>query len=325
MCRHLAYLGPPLALADVVVRPPKGLYEQSWAPRLQRYGTVNADGFGIGWYPHTSGAAGPHPDPGPCEPAAAPDEDGGMPARYRRAVPVWADTNLPDLTRAVRSGAVLAAVRDATEGTAQDETAAAPYAHGRWLFSHNGAVGDWEDLIDDLGEQVAPSRLLGLESRCDSALLWTLLTRHLDAGEPVEEALASLTVRVARIRPAARLNFLLTDGSTVLATRRGDTLWYRTGPRSVWVASEPDAGQGAGDGRDSAEDARQGGAESAPGLGSGLGPGPGSGSRTGSGPGSGAGSEAGWQEVPEESLLVATATTVRTVPLVHASERIPIA
>ncbi|SCK32613.1 glutamine amidotransferase [Streptomyces sp. WMMB 714] len=314
MCRHLAYLGPPLTLADVVVRPPKGLYEQSWAPRLQRYGTVNADGFGIGWYPHTSGAAGPHPGRSD-EPAAASFEDGGRPARYRRAVPVWADTNLPDLTRAVRSGAVLAAVRDATEGTAQDETAAAPYAHGRWLFSHNGAVGGWEDLLDDLGEQVAPSRLLGLESRCDSALLWTLLTRHLDAGEPVEEALASLTVRVARIRPAARLNFLLTDGSTILATRRGDTLWYRTGPRSVWVASEPDAGQGTGDGRDRAEDARQGGAEPGPG------PGSGSDSELHLGPGS----EAGWQEVPEESLLVATATTVRTVPLVHASERIPIA
>ncbi|MFC4496013.1 class II glutamine amidotransferase [Streptomyces ovatisporus] len=300
MCRHLAYLGPPLPLADVVTRPAKGLYEQSWAPRLQRYGTVNADGFGLGWYPHTAQAADAAADPSGPHGTAAPGDE-WRPARYRRAVPVWADTNLPDLTRAVRSGAVLAAVRDATEGTAQEETAAAPYAHGRWLFSHNGAVRDWEDLLDDLGERVPPGRLLGLESRCDSALLWTLLTRHMDAGEPVEEALASLTVRVSRIRPDARLNFLLTDGSTILATRRGDTLWYRTGPQCVWVASEPDAGDDRGDDRgdNRGDNVRQ------------RGPDP--------------GSEAGWQEVPEESLLVATATTVRTVPLVHASERIPIA
>lgn len=305
MCRHLAYLGPPVCLADIVTRPVKGLYEQSWAPRLQRYGTVNADGFGLGWYPYPIPYRQQvaHPD----EEAEAETETGAetpqAPARYRRAVPVWADPNLPDLTRAVRSTAVLAAVRDATEGTAQDETAAAPYAHGRWLFSHNGAVQDWEALLDDLGERLEPRELLGLEARCDSALLWALLTQQMDAGQPAEEALASLTSRVARIRPSARLNFLLTDGRTILATRRGDTLWYRTGPQSVRVASEPDAGShGSGDGDGPA----------------------GSGTADG-GADADSGADGGWQEVPDESLLVATTSTVRTVPLVPAAERIPIA
>ena len=50
MCRHLAYLGPPATLRSVVIEPPHGLYRQAWAPRRQRYGTVNADGFGVGWY-----------------------------------------------------------------------------------------------------------------------------------------------------------------------------------------------------------------------------------------------------------------------------------
>ncbi|WP_070009969.1 ergothioneine biosynthesis protein EgtC [Streptomyces abyssalis] len=263
MCRHLAYLGPPSSLADIVVRPPGGLYEQSWAPRMQRYGTVNADGFGLGWYPA--------PDSGR-------DGHEQHPARYRRAVPVWADVNLPDLARAVHSTAVLAAVRDATEGTAQDETAAAPYADGRLLFSHNGAVRDWERLVDDLGVPVEPAELLRLEARCDSALLWALLTRSIRAGEPPEDALAWLTGRVAEIRPGARLNFLLTDGRTIWATRCGDTLWYLTGRCGVRVASEPDVAP--------LED-----------------------------------SEAGWQEVPDDSLLVATVSSVRTVPLAHAAGR----
>ncbi|WP_314174144.1 ergothioneine biosynthesis protein EgtC [Streptomyces winkii] len=270
MCRHLAYLGPPSALADLLVRPPGGLYEQSWAPRMQRHGTVNADGFGVGWYP-----AGP----GEASTGGAP-ADGEPPARYRRAVPVWADGNLPDLARAVHSTAVLAAVRDATEGTAQDETAAAPYADGPLLFSHNGAVRDWERLVDDLGVPMRRGELLGLEARCDSALLWALLTRRIHDGEPPEDALAWLTGRVAEIRPGARLNFLLTDGRTIWATRRGDTLWYRTRPGSVRVASEPDAAPVAG-------------------------------------------AEAGWQEVPDESLLVATVSSVRTVPLVHAAQPAP--
>ncbi len=50
MCRHLAYLGPEEPLGRVLVEPPHSLFRQSWAPRRQRYGTVNADGFGVGWY-----------------------------------------------------------------------------------------------------------------------------------------------------------------------------------------------------------------------------------------------------------------------------------
>ena len=50
MCRHLAYLGPAATLRSVIIEPSHGLYRQGWAPRLQRHGTVNADGFGVGWY-----------------------------------------------------------------------------------------------------------------------------------------------------------------------------------------------------------------------------------------------------------------------------------
>jgi dimethylhistidine N-methyltransferase/ergothioneine biosynthesis protein EgtC len=221
MCRHLAYLGPELTLDQVVLRPPGGLYEQSWSPRRQQHGTVNADGFGLGWYPRD-----------------AP----GRPARYRRSVPVWNDGNLPDLARTVRSHAVLAAVRDASPGSAQDESAAAPFADGRWLFSHNGAVPDWTGLpVPGL----SAAELLGLAARSDSALLWTLVSRRLRAGEPAPEATAAVVRETAAARPDARLNLLLTDGRSIIATRWRDTLWYRQDTASVLVASEPD-----GDGAD---------------------------------------------------------------------------
>ena len=42
MCRHLAYLGPPVTLRSVLIDPPHGLYRQSWEPRRQRHGTMNA-------------------------------------------------------------------------------------------------------------------------------------------------------------------------------------------------------------------------------------------------------------------------------------------
>ena len=51
MCRHLAYLGPPTTLSALVLEPTHGLLRQSYAPLDMRGGgTVNADGFGVGWY-----------------------------------------------------------------------------------------------------------------------------------------------------------------------------------------------------------------------------------------------------------------------------------
>jgi dimethylhistidine N-methyltransferase len=56
--------------------------------------------------------------------------------------------------------------------------------------------------------------------------------------------MAAVIREVAAARPAARLNFLLTDGRTITASAYGDTLWYRTGPGRVLVASEPDDAPG---------------------------------------------------------------------------------
>jgi glutamine amidotransferase len=222
VCRHLAYLGPRASLRSRLIDPPHSLYRQAWAPRRQRHGTVNADGFGVGWY-----ADG---DP--------------VPARYRRGVPMWGDPSLPDIARVTRSGAVLAAVRSATEGTAAGEQAAAPFAEGRWLFSHNGSLEGWPAAAAAVAERAAqPSAaavLLSLEAMVDSAFLWALVLQRLRAGSPMAAALAGTIAAVEAAGGTGRFNFLLTDGSSVAATACGDTLWYRASPGAVTVASEPD-------------------------------------------------------------------------------------
>ncbi|MEV5386139.1 ergothioneine biosynthesis protein EgtC [Streptomyces sp. NPDC052721] len=218
MCRHVAYLGPEEPLGRVLMEPPHSLFRQSWAPRRQRYGTVNADGFGVGWY-------------------AAQDP---VPARYRRAGPIWADLSFADLARVVRSGAVLAAVRDATFAGADAEAAAAPFASGRWLFSHNGAVAGWPDAAAPLVSALPPVDLLSLQARNDSAFIWALVLHRLRSGDEPDQAIGETVLQLARAAPASRLNLLLTDGATITATAWGDSLWYRTEPgRSTVVASEP--------------------------------------------------------------------------------------
>lgn len=218
MCRHIAFVGRPEALGDLLVRPPHALLRQSWAPRRQRHGTVNADGFGVGWY-----AEG---DP--------------VPARYRRAGPVWADPSFADLARVVRSEALLAAVRDATEAGADGEAAAAPFAAGPWLFSHNGAVRGWPGSMGPLAAALPAAELLSLEARCDSALVWALVLHRLRDGDEPGQAVADTVLDAARAAPGSRLNLLLTDGVTIAATAWGDTLWYLAEPgRGTVVASEP--------------------------------------------------------------------------------------
>jgi glutamine amidotransferase len=238
MCRHLAYIGPPASLRSLLIDPPHSLYRQAWAPRRQRYGTVNADGFGIGWY-----ADG---DP--------------VPARYRRGVPIWGDPSLPDIARVTRSTAVLAAVRSATEGTAAGEQAAAPFGHGRWLFSHNGRLDGWPGSAAAIagcerrpdfpggeppGAGPAPqpagaAALLSLEAMVDSAFLWTLVLDRLRAGGAMGAALAGTIAAVSAAGQTGRFNLLLTDGQAIAATACGDSLWYRNSPEAVTVASEPD-------------------------------------------------------------------------------------
>ena len=197
MCRHIAYLGSPLRLADLLLRPPHSLLRQAWAPRDMRGGgTVNADGFGIGWY--TEGV--------------------GEPVLLRRSVPLWTDTALPRLAAEVSSGAVLAAVRSATVGMPVVETAAAPFASGGWLFSHNGVVRGWPSTVAELAATLPVESLLTMDAPTDSALLWALLRHRLGAGVEPATAVASLVLDVAEAAPGSRLNLLLTDGRTIVGS-----------------------------------------------------------------------------------------------------------
>lgn len=201
MCRHLAYLGPARSLGDLLLEPEHGLLRQSYAPRRQRNGLMNADGWGVGFYA-----------------AARPDQ----PARWRSNRPLWADASFASVAPVISSPCVLAAVRSATAGMPGDETAAAPFQSGRWLLSHNGSV---DRAL--LGPHPAA------ESVCDSAQL----AAHLFESGP--ERAGQFVAALGHRDPAARLNLLLTDGQRILATRWNDTLSVLRTDDSVVVASEP--------------------------------------------------------------------------------------
>lgn len=215
MCRHLGWLGEPVPLSSLVLDAEFSLLRQAYAPRQQEHGVVNADGFGVGWY------VGSRTEP----------------VRYRRAQPIWGDASFASLAPTISAGCVVAAVRDATPGfAAADESSAAPFQHGRWLFSHTGALADWprarKALLErtlDVPEASAP---------VDSALLFGVAVGAWSAGASLADGLAEC-VRAARTVGGGRLSFLAADGDQVAATSYGDPLFSRESSAGVLLASEP--------------------------------------------------------------------------------------
>jgi gamma-glutamyl hercynylcysteine S-oxide hydrolase len=158
MCRHLGWLGEPRSVASLVLDPPYGLLVQSYSPRRQKHGLMNADGWGVGFF------------------------DDGTARRWRSAAPLWGDTSFASVAPALRSGCIVAAVRSASVGMPIEPSASAPFTDGQWLLSHNGIV-----------DRAALPPSSAAESTNDSALLAALIfERGMDAlGDTVAEVAAA--------------------------------------------------------------------------------------------------------------------------------------
>ncbi len=217
MCRHLAYLGPARTVAGVVTDGPHSLYRQSWAPADMRGGgTINADGFGVAWWPETGGDA-------TC---------------YRNAAPIWSDPAVSGMLCHIRATAVVAAVRSATEGMPLCRDACAPFVDGRWALSHNGRIDGWPDSVAGIADSLPAGELLRMPALTDSAFLWTLIRRRLGSSTPAV-ALREVVSVVLEAAPRSRLNLLLGDGTRVWATTVDHALSVWSDETSVLVASEP--------------------------------------------------------------------------------------
>ncbi len=238
MCRLVAYVGPPTTLEALLGDPPHGLAHQAWAPARQVSGTVNADGFGVGWYDLAR-----RPEPGV----------------HRTTLPMWADRSFASFAGLVASSAVMAAVRGATAPAPTEASGTPPFAAGPWLFAHNGAVEGFRTGVGaELRRLLSPEQESAILGASDSEVLFHLALAALDEGADPGDALRRVVADVEQ-RSGGRLNLVLTDGHSLAATRAGDSLWYLADGERTIVASEPND------------------------------------------------TDPGWQEVPDRSLLTATA------------------
>jgi glutamine amidotransferase len=165
------------------------LLVQSYAPRRQKHGLMNADGWGVGFF------------------------DNGVARRWRSAAPLWGDASFASVAPALSSNCVVAAVRSASTGMPIEPSASAPFTDGAWLFSHNG-------LVD---RSVLPLSAKA-ESTNDSALLAALIfDRGLDAlGDTIVEVAAADPNARLNILAANGTQLLATTWGDTLSALRLD-------------------------------------------------------------------------------------------------------
>jgi glutamine amidotransferase len=225
MCRWIAYRGRSIPLARYVTEPEHSLVRQSIAAK-EALGATQGDGFGLGWYDK-------HLEPG----------------LYREVRPAWSDENLKHLCRHISAHLFFAHVRAATS-TPTTRPNCHPFIHGRFMFMHNGSLGDW-DLIRRKVEALIPddyyrSRIGTTDS--EAAFLAILGD---GAAQDAAGALARTVARIATmIREsgapnAFRFTSALTDGESLYAVRyaqpreAANTLYFREEGDDLVIASEP--------------------------------------------------------------------------------------
>ena len=222
MCRWIAYRGETIALEHYVTSPTHSLIAQSISA-LESTASTNGDGFGLGWY-------GKHPEPG----------------LYREVRPAWSDENLRYLCRHIHSHLFFAHVRSTT-GTPVTRPNCHPFASGRWMFMHNGIVGDWVRVRRRI-EALIPDELYGSRvGTTDSEAVFLAIVGagvDRDPVEAVARVLTAVTDIVSERNEALRFTAALADGQNLYAFRysandRANTLYYRACGDDAVIVSEP--------------------------------------------------------------------------------------
>jgi glutamine amidotransferase len=216
MCRLYGFrANEPTKVECTLVHAQNALLLQSRADML---GRSHSDGWGIAYY-HEE-----HPEV------------------QRRATPAFEDLYFSETAERIFTQTVVAHVRQATVG-APALVNCHPFSHGVWAFAHNGTVRGFDHLRDEIIAETHADLRNCRQGTTDSehAFYW-LLSRMAEAGialtaccrdvaalgDVLAAAVDELAKRCRMAEPdvPAKLNFLLTDGRALAASRWNNSLYW---------------------------------------------------------------------------------------------------
>ncbi|ORZ33798.1 glutamine amidotransferase [Catenaria anguillulae PL171] len=225
MCRWICFQSKsPVLLADLLIRPHHSIINQSFDCRLRldEVRPLNADGFGVGWYPNAT------------EDTTDPAND-GSPCIFTSVLPAWNNPNLSRLANKIKSTLVFCHVRAASPGFPISEANCHPWAHGKLMFQHNGYIAHFNKIKRALQAKIPDDIYNSVHGNTDSEWAFALFLSMLkdpnastfDPYELKSALLATIAtintlLTSAGVHPPSSpslLNFAVTDGHTILCTR----------------------------------------------------------------------------------------------------------
>lgn len=236
MCRLLAYVGPPICAAELLFRPTNSIVRQSFDAKQRAngaklenpyaHGSLNADGFGMAFYGSFEGED---------------EEQKKLPCVFTELLPAWNSKNLRRLSEKVHAKLFFAHIRAA--GPSPDgqvsicDCKTHPFTFGRYSFMHNGEIAGFALIRRKLLEQLKRDESFNVAMMCgatDTAVAFALFVDQIPVGEKMADLSSTailqmlkqtleLIYRVAMgeksITGQSKLNFVVTDGRVVIATR----------------------------------------------------------------------------------------------------------
>lgn len=234
MCRFVIYKGTaPVQLCHLLTRPCHSIINQAFDSRLRidRRRPINGDGFGVGWYD-----------------IEYDEELGPQPCIFTSVTPAWNNANLTRLAEKIKSPLVFGHVRATTAGSLSLDNCH-PFVHGKLMWMHNGGIAEFQKIKRKLQMNLSDEIFNVVQGNTDSEWAFALFLSKLpDASaksfttETLKKAMLDTIAHLNEladaedIREPSLLNFCVTDGDTVIATRyissRHDeaaSLWFSSG------------------------------------------------------------------------------------------------
>lgn len=175
--------------------------------------------------------------------------DGHTPHIETSVAPAHESTRFDSLTQETSTTSLLAHIRLASVGTVHENNTHPFYANG-WAFMHNGTLRQFEAAKARLEAEIAPSWRRALRGETDSERCFALFLTYLGTAACNADlsTVARALVRVMNVASAvcddpndekrSAMNFIVSDGKRLVATRRGRTLYTAQGNQTRFIASE---------------------------------------------------------------------------------------
>ena len=231
MCRFIAYLGRPIIVDELLLKPPNSLVHQIFCAEEMSH-KLNGDGFGLCWYVHSISQ---------------------IPGLFRSISPAWNNHNLLYNAPLIQTDCMFAHVRAASEG-AISEANSHPFHYGQFLMMHNGEIPQFHRVKRRLQSLLTDEFFLWVKGQTDSEHIFALLMQNLNefkGGAPSIETeqvrrgfqktfdtIRELKHNAGMSDEVCTFNMMITDGYRVFGTRFSSdpdraarSLYYASGSR----------------------------------------------------------------------------------------------